>query len=519
MTIKLTSKGTFSRNTELHTTLVAAAGRLAKKDHTLWGKAAEAESSIRLNWVDLPTESKKLLPELERMKEWIGAQGHSQFVLAGMGGSSLGPEVLAKTYKKNLIVLDSTDPAQIAASTPADLSRVAIIVGSKSGSTAETASQKAYFTERLVAAGLEPKNHFIIITDPGSPFDLESRELGYFVINADPNVGGRFSVLSAFGIVPAAALGIDVEELLNDAEQAALSFTHSDSLAVDLACIILDAAKQNIAFSDSGSTVPGLSDWIEQLIAESTGKEGKGFLPIAVESATAPIAGPALRVAFSPLDADVDVDVDIVVEASLGEQFILWEWVTCLVSVALQINPFDQPNVQDAKVRALALLDSWNNKVPQLVPSFESENIQVFSASNAQNLAQQIDDFVSLKPHYIAVMAYLARGIDDSITDIRSLVALRSGAGTSFGWGPRFLHSTGQYHKGGQPNGAFIQITGENYQDISIPGKDFSFHTLLMAQALGDGEALGEKKLPLIRFHLKNREAGIQELLKAFKTL
>lgn len=515
MTIKLTSKGTFSRDTELHAALVAAAAQLAKKDHTLWGKAAEAESSIRLNWVDLPTESKKLIPELQRMKAWIEAQGLSQFVLAGMGGSSLGPEVLAKTYKKNLIVLDSTDPDQIAASTPADLSRVAIIVGSKSGSTAETASQKAYFTERLVAAGLEPKNHFIIITDPGSPFDIESRALGYFVINADPNVGGRFSVLSAFGIVPAAALGIDIEELLNDAEQAALSFTHPDSLAVDLACIVLEAGKQNVAFSDSGSKVPGLSDWIEQLIAESTGKEGKGFLPIAVESATAPIAGPALRVAFSPADSDAD----IVVEASLGEQFILWEWVTCLVSVALQINPFDQPNVQDAKVRALALLDSWNNKVPQLVPSFESENIQVFSASNAQSLAQQIDDFILLKPHYIAVMAYLARGIDDSITDIRSLVALRSGAGTSFGWGPRFLHSTGQYHKGGQPNGAFIQITGENHQDISIPGQDFSFHTLLMAQALGDGEALGEKKLPLIRFHLKNREAGIQELLKAFKTL
>jgi len=513
MTARLTSKREINRNSPLYTQLRAAAPKLASKDFTLWGKSAEAESRIRMNWFDLPSESRDLLPELTKLQAWISEKGLSEFILAGMGGSSLGPEVLAKTFKKSLTVLDSTDPDQIAFSTPQDLAHVGIIVGSKSGSTAETASQKAYFTKKLLDAGLEPKNHFIIITDPGSPFDVESRALGYFVINADPNIGGRFSVLSAFGLVPAAALGIDVASLLLDAKTAADSFAGENSVAIDLATIILEAGEQNISFSDSGSNVPGLSDWIEQLIAESTGKEGRGFLPIAIENSKASVAGPVLSFAFSP------ADVDVVVEAPLGAQFILWEWVTALLAIPLSINPFDQPNVQDAKVRALALLDSWQNIVPDFTPSLETENIQVFSDSRAKTLDGQIRDLISHKPHYVAIMAYLARGVDDSIVEMRQNIAKLSGVGTSFGWGPRFLHSTGQYHKGGVANGAFIQITGECESDIEIPGKDFSFHTLLMAQALGDGEALGEKKSPLIRFHLKNRKAGIIELLNAIKSV
>ena len=512
MNIRVSSKTSVNRSSELYQTLLEASPRIAAKDFTLWGKEAEAESSIRLNWIDLPSSSRALLPELSRLQEWISKKGLTTFVLAGMGGSSLGPEVLAKTFKKSLIVLDSTDPDQIMAATPLDLSNVAVIVGSKSGSTAETASQKAYFTQKFIDAGLDPRDHFVIVTDPDSPFDIESRALEYFVINADPNVGGRFSVLSAFGLVPAAALGIDVSELLNDAHEASQSFLTKESAAIEIACLVLEAKEQNIAFFDSESQVPGLSDWIEQLIAESTGKEGKGFFPIAIESKNASISGPALTVGFAP------ADVDIVVEALLGAQFILWEWVTALIAVPLQINPYDQPNVQDAKVRAFALLNSWGNKVPRLDPVFETSNIQVFSNSKANSLSGQIDDFLKESPHYIAIMAYLARGIDDRVTQLRSKVAEISGVGTSFGWGPRFLHSTGQYHKGGQQNGAFIQITGENSRDLNIPGKEFSFHTLLMAQALGDGEALGEKKLPLLRFHLKNREAGINELIEAFKS-
>lgn len=519
MSISVRSTFSIDRTSALYRELSAAAPKLAAKDFTLWGKAAEAESSIRLNWIDLPTASIALIPELRKVQSWISEKGLTHFILAGMGGSSLGPEVLAKTFNKKLTILDSTDPAQILAATPSDLTHVGIIVGSKSGSTAETASQKAHFTEKLNEAGLDPRNHFIIVTDPGSPFDIASRNDGYFVINADPHVGGRFSVLSAFGLVPAAAIGIDVSALLNDAAAAAHSFTMDESPAIDLAVAIHTANRQNIAFFDAGSPVPGLSDWIEQLIAESTGKEDKGYFPIAIESPDAPVAGEALRIGFTDGPTDSNGPYDIVVSAPLGAQFILWEWVTALLAIPMQINPFDQPNVQDAKIRALALLEKWNNQVPALKPSFENENLQVFSTSQEQSLEGQLKEFISIPRHYSAVMAYLARGEDDAVTKLRSLVAQKTYSGTSFGWGPRFLHSTGQFHKGGPKNGAFIQITGESSRDLAIPGKPFSFHTLLMAQALGDGEALVEKKLPLIRFHLKNREAGVRELIEAFKKL
>ena len=511
MSISLLSKGSINTDSALYKKLLAATPKLAAKDFTLWGKEAEAESSIRLNWIDLPTASTALIPQLDELQNWIAKQGLEEFVLCGMGGSSLGPEVLAKSEKKKLTILDSTDPTQILASTPKDLSRVGIIIGSKSGSTVETASQKAYFTKLLIDAGLNPRNHFMIITDPGSPFDISSRKDGYLVINADPHVGGRFSVLTAFGLVPAAALGMDVKSLLRDAADAAISFTQANSPAVQIAVSILEADEQNIAFFDSGSKVPGLSDWIEQLIAESTGKKNKGFFPIAVASLGEPISGKSFTVGFN------DGDFDLIVKAPLGAQFILWEWVTSLIAIALEINPFDQPNVQDAKTRCVALLKDWNFQVPLLAPTYESENIQVFSTSKSTSLEDLILDVLRSAPHYIAVMAYLARGIDDEILKIRPLIAKLSGVGTSFGWGPRFLHSTGQFHKGGPKNGAFIQITGESKVDIAIPEKEYSFHTLLMAQALGDGEALSENKLPLLRFHLRNREAGIKELLEIFR--
>jgi len=211
-----------------------------------------------------------------------------------------------------------------------------------------------------------------------------------------------------------------------------------------------------------------------------------------------------------------DSKADAVVVASLGEQFILWEWVTALLSLALEVDPFNQPNVTEAKERTNALLAKWESgDISAVTPSFEDENLQVFSASSAPSLRGQFDEFFANESHYVAIMAYLARGIDDEITKSRALIAKKSGRGTTFGWGPRFLHSTGQFHKGGQHNGAFIQITGENAVDLEIPGRTFSFHTLLMAQALGDGEALADRNFPLIRIHLKNRNKGIAAILAA----
>lgn len=483
--------------------------QLAAKDDTLWGVEAQAEAAIRLNWIDLPVSSRELLPELDALTAWARVRQISTIILAGMGGSSLAPEVIAKTFKKSLTVLDTTDPDQIAAAIPGDLEHSLVVVGSKSGSTIETASHKAFFTNLYQAAGLNPIDHFVIITDPGSPLDKSARADGLRVINADPNVGGRYSALSAFGLVPAALIGIDVSLLLDDAAAAAQTFLSPNSAPMEIATAIFDSSEQNVAFFDSDSELPGISDWIEQLVAESTGKNQTGRLPIVIESESAAIAGAGLRIGFH-----ADAAADLIVLGTLGEQFILWEWVTALLGYSLKVDPFNQPNVTEAKERTGALLSTWNDgKVPHFKPSFENDLMAIYGVSNSTTLAGQIDDFLAHSNYYIAIMAYLARGIDNDAPSLRPLIAAKSGKGTTFGWGPRFLHSTGQYHKGGQHNGAFLQITGENQKDLNIPHQNFSFHTLLMAQALGDGQALSDRKFPLMRIHLKDRKAGLDLLL------
>ena len=495
--------------------LLAISPRLAAKDNTLWGVAAEEEASVRLNWIDLPTSSRALLPELDALGAWSRSKEITTIVLAGMGGSSLAPEVIAKTYGKALTVLDTTDPDQIRAAIPTDLAHSLVVVGSKSGATIETASHKAFFTKVYQDAGLNPADHFVIVTDPGSPLDKASRADNLRVLNADANVGGRYSALSAFGLVPAALIGVDVSILLDDAAAAAATFHLSDSPAVELAAALFDAGEQNVAFFDAGSSLPGISDWIEQLIAESTGKNETGRLPIVIESNVAPIAGPGLRIGFHN-----EANADLIVTGSLGEQFILWEWVTALLGVSLKVDPFNQPNVTEAKERTGALLSTWSDgRVPKLKASFENEVLAIYSSSKANTLTDQLADFLKYDRHYFAIMAYLARGIDNDASKLRELVAEKSGKAATFGWGPRFLHSTGQFHKGGQHNGAFLQITGENSADLSIPNQSFSFHTLLMAQALGDGQALSDRKFPLMRVHLKERTSGLALLLKELKNI
>ena len=492
------------------------APRLSAKDSSLWGPEAQAEASIRLGWIDLPNSSRDLLPELDSLSAWARSKKLSTVVLCGMGGSSLAPEVIAKSFGKLLTVLDSTDPEQILAGVPADLSTTVVVVGSKSGSTVETASQKALFTQLFTDAGLQPSDHIVIVTDPGSPLDQSARTDGLKVVNANPNVGGRYSALSAFGLVPAALMGVDPSILIDDAAALLETLATPNSIASQLAASIFAAGEQCVGFSDAGSAVPGLSDWIEQLVAESTGKNQTGRLPVVLESATAPLAGAGLRISLSNNES-----ADINVEATLGEHFILWEYVTALLGYLLQVDPFNQPNVTEAKDRTNALLATWQStgSLPQNKPAFTSANLEIYSSSVSDSLQGQLRDFLATDAHYFATMAYLHRGSDDAIAALRALIASATSKASTFGWGPRFLHSTGQFHKGGQLNGAFLQITGENASDCAIPGRDFTFHTLLMAQALGDGEALSSRDLPLIRIHLKNRSAGIAEVLEAFTNL
>lgn len=499
------------RSSALYARLRDAHQRIAKKDSTIWGSKAQAEAAIRLNWVDLPESSRDLLPTLKKLSENFAHA--TDIVLCGMGGSSLAPEVIAKTYKKELFVLDSTDPEYVNHALNRDLSRTVVIVSSKSGSTIETSSQRALFEARFTEAGLKPTSHIIFVTDPGSPLDIEVRAEGFTVVNADPNVGGRFSALTAFGLVPTALMGIDGAQLLIDASAIKSSFLENDEEILDIAYLFSEVAGQYIAFTDAGSDVPGLSDWIEQLIAESTGKDQTGRLPIATETLDDAKVGGAFTVAFAGIGADLNV------EARLGEHFIFWEWVTALLGAALKIDPFNQPNVTEAKEQTLALLEEWGGVQPVLTPTCTDGNVGIFG--DGQSLHDALATFIEGVEDggYIAIMAYLDRRDDAKVAELRSILAKKSNKPTSFGWGPRFLHSTGQFHKGGQRNGSFLQITGETSLDIEIPGRTFGFKTLVAAQGLGDGRALTKRKYPLLRLHLQNRSAGIDEILAAARKL
>jgi glucose-6-phosphate isomerase len=500
----------FDSNSPVAKDLNSIAGALAKKDSTLWGAAAEAEARERLNWIDLPQTSRDLLPQLDALSAWARSKNLTNFILCGMGGSSLAPEVIKKTFGKKLTVLDTTDPEQIKLAIPENLNQTLIIVGSKSGSTIETASQKALFEKLLTDASLNPQEHFVIVTDPGSPLDVSARSSGLRVVSADPYVGGRFSALSAFGLVPAALLGVDISVLLDDADSAARTFTEKDSAAIKLATLIFEQTTQNFSLHDSGSNVPGIGDWIEQLVAESTGKDQKGRLPIVIETRDSKVSGSALSIGFGNGEGDLNIN------ASLGEHFILWEWVTALLCRSLGVDPFNQPNVTEAKERTGKLLNDWSkNKKPTSQPVFETEELAIYGVSTATELPDILRDLIAHSDKYLAIMAYLNREADVEILKLREAIASRKDIGVTFGWGPRFLHSTGQFHKGGANNGGFLQITGDCASDIQIPGQDFSFSDLLMAQALGDGEALSSRDFPVLRIHLKNRALGITSLLEA----
>lgn len=498
------------RSSDNYKALQAFHERLKSKDPTIWGPQAQAEALIRMNWIDLPESSRDLLAQFDALA--AKHRDKSNVILCGMGGSSLGPEVIAQTFSKNLFVLDSTDPNYVSHALSYDLSKSVVIVSSKSGSTIETASQRALFEGAFRDAGLNPIDHMVFVTDPGSPLDQQVRAGGFTVINADPHVGGRFSVLSPFGLVPAALVGVDVSVLLDNASDTKKAFFTDSQIMCDIAYLLSYVSGQYVAFTDEASSMPGLSDWIEQLVAESTGKDQVGRLPVVAETSHNGREGNAFTVAFAG-------SADLVVEGDLASQFIVWEWVTALVGAALSIDPFNQPNVTEAKEQTSALLQEWKGVLPVFTGDLTDGSVEIFGIG--KNTTDAISHLISQVPQdgYIAIMAYLDRKDDVEIAQLREILADKSGHPVTFGWGPRFLHSTGQFHKGGQQNGVFLQITGEVARDIAIPGQNYGFKTLLAAQALGDGKALASRKYPLLRFNLTNRAMGISEILDAVKSL
>ncbi|MGV0109664.1 glucose-6-phosphate isomerase [Arthrobacter sp. CP30] len=510
-------------------TLVADrfASRLMAKDATLWGADAEPEASIRLGWIDLFDGSRALLPEIAGLRADLNGEGVDRIVLCGMGGSSLAPEVITKEAGVELVVLDATDPEQVRAALEEGLQRTAIVVSSKSGSTVETDSQRRVFEQAFTDAGIDAASRIIVVTDPGSPLEEASRAAGYRrVFTANPEVGGRYSALTAFGLVPSGLAGADIETLLNDAEDSAefLGDDDAGNVGLQLGAVLGGTAplRDKIVFADAGSGLPGFADWAEQLIAESTGKLGTGLLPV-VASMDAPeladVADDVLPVVLAPFDEapsdESTTGTRVTVSGNLGSQMFVWEYAVAVAGRLLGINPFDQPDVEAAKKAARGLLDAQPEPTPA---AFTDGAVDVRGDAgllgSASTLAEALEALLAAIPAngYLSVQAYLDRHQQSELEDVRGPLAAATGRPVTFGWGPRFLHSTGQYHKGGSAIGAYLQLTGAGSTDLAIPDRPFTFGELIAAQAAGDAQVLADHGRPVLRLHLTDRTAGVAQL-------
>jgi len=518
--------------------------RLWDGDPALWtdDPAGQAEVRKRLGWLRLPETSESLLAELSDFADAVHYDGIQRVLLLGMGGSSLAPEVLSFIFasptpeaaegKPCLSILDSTDPAQVALAAeqyPPDKSLY--IVSSKSGTTAETLAALDYFWELSGGDG----TRFVAITDPDSPLQKLSEERGFRkVFNADPQVGGRYSALTAFGLAPAALLGVDVRRLLNRATHmmdecfaqplsgAAPEETRSRRVqAARNPGLVLGAvmAESALAGRDKLTVLADeplvtFGSWLEQLIAESSGKEGKGIIPVDREPpGDVSVYGGDRLFVYLRQTGEYDKNVAALRGAGhpvlelpvpdaydLGAEFYRWEFAIAVACHILGINAFDQPNVEDAKKRAKARIASYQEKgqleAGEFVPLDEA--------------GESLSDFLKKaeKGDYIAISAFLPRTSEmiAALQDLRCALRDKTQLAVTLGFGPRFLHSTGQLHKGGPNTGLFLQITADPLDDIDIPTQGLSFGTLELAQALGDYEALTAKDRRILRVHLSRPE-------------
>jgi glucose-6-phosphate isomerase len=518
-------------------TLVAdrVASRIAAQDPEVWGEAARDEASRRLGWTSLHRTSRDLVQPILRLRDELRGEGVDRVVLCGMGGSSLAPEVICAGAGVELVVLDGTDPGQVR-SALVDLDRTVVVVSSKSGGTVETDSQRRAFAEAFTRAGVDPARRLVVVTDPGSPLEATARDGGYrAVFAADPTVGGRYSALTAFGLVPSGLAGADVERLLDEAAAVADALAADDPanpalrLGAALAATPGDGApRDKLVLVDSPDDgLPGFGDWAEQLVAESTGKEGRGLLPVVTgpgaPEATAP-PGDCLVVRTRAGSGTLGVEgpvvtpdaAQVVVTGPLGAQFLLWEYATAVAGRLLGINPFDQPDVESAKAAARELLDAAGG--PETTGPAGGD-----VAVSAPGLDVPADDVPAAVAAlldrmgargYLAVMAYLDRGAHPGLPAVRDGLAARTGRPVTFGWGPRFLHSTGQYHKGGPPRGVFVQVVaGDGYvADEAVPGRDFTFGRLIAAQAAGDARVLASHGMPVLTLAVRT-PAGLQAVV------
>lgn len=500
--------------------------RIWQIDHTVW-KPDPTEISNRLGWL---TSADLMLSDLDRLHTFVNGvreDGFNHVLLLGMGGSSLAPELFSLTFGAadgypTLDILDTTDPDAVGAKADSlDFEKTLFIVATKSGGTAETLSFFKYFYNKTAAIVGEEAvgDQFVAITDPGSKLEKMADAYGFRAIFLnDPNIGGRYSALSYFGIVPAALLGIDLARLLQNAQQAAQHNKNSEGSAALIGTIMAKAAqagKDKLTFL-MPEKLASFGDWAEQLIAESTGKEGKGILPVVTESAGDPsvygndrlfvqiklLGEPANDKLVSELEAAGHPVFRLFLQDlyDLGGQFLVWELATAVAGFHMDINPFDQPNVEAAKKLARKMIDAYE------------ESGELPNSTTADLSREVLKSFLSRAEagSYVAIHAYVPPTPEttDQLQKLSTHIRNHYKLATTIGYGPRFLHSTGQLHKGDAGNGLFIQFTSDAVNDIEIPDEagqaesSMTFGVLKLAQAIGDGEALRDADRAIIRFHL-----------------
>lgn len=536
--------------------------RCWRKDVSLWADPAERENvGQRLGWLGVVEVMRGRLDELSRFTAEIKAAGFTHALLLGMGGSSLFPEVCRLTFGVapggvDIGVLDSTDPAAVRTfERRGPVSKTLAIISSKSGTTAEVSALTKYFYERFKAAGGAPGEHCVAVTDAGTPLEALAKELRFrrtFILGQDTgqDIGGRFSALSYFGLVPAALLGIDVGRLLDRARQmlercgpnAPLADNPSARLGAVLA-VLARAGRDKVTFLFP-EPLAGFGSWLEQLIAESTGKQGTGMTPVvgeppldparysddrlfielrmddrpdaAIERLTAALAGrghPVVRIRLrDPYD--------------LGGEAMKWSLATTVAGWLLGVNPFSEPDVWESKNLTKALLEQYarERRLPERTPIVTDDAFAVYGAAHAgASPAEALAALFKLRRagDHVAFLSFLPRfaPVDAALAALRASVAQRLGSATLLEIGPRYLHSTGQLYKGGPDNGVFLLLTAEEPEDLAIPGEPFTFGTLKAAQALGDFEAMQQKGRRILRVHLRGRpEDTIRRLHNAVES-
>jgi transaldolase/glucose-6-phosphate isomerase len=522
--------------------------RLRRKDPGLWSDDPTQQRKIadRLGWLTVHRSILANLDQLTEVAAWVRELDFRHAVLLGMGGSSLAPEVFYRTFGSavghpELIVLDTTDPTAILrVENRIDIETTLFIVSSKSGTTIETSSLQSYFEERMRDASGETGSldNFIAITDPETVLHNRARDEGYHRIFVNPpDIGGRYSALSFFGLVPAAVIGVDVERLLT--ETGHLDWNEALELGAALGDLALEGRDKLTFLSER--TLDGFGAWAEQLIAESTGKQGRGIVPVAGESPGPPGVYGEDRVFVFLNNQDHHSEAEDTIQAlesaghpvltttveseyHLGREFLRWEIAAAVIGSVLAINPFDEPNVQESKDNTRQVLEEYvrAGRLPAPEPSAAEDRAFLYMDTlTAQRLGQSetraIPDVVAAHlragapPEYAAILGFIPPGEehDRLLAQLRTTVRGSTRMTTTEGYGPRYLHSTGQLHKGGPQTGVFLLITADDPTDEDIPGESgFGFSVLKQAQALGDLQALQSRRRPVVWVHLRGDTTG-----------